>query len=928
MRTLQLIKPLAACVVTGAALYFTRGVLDQHETAQRLMRIALLPPWQSLLGFTCLAALVLLVVDRMNTRRGTTAGRRPRLAELVLPLFFLIVLAVPFVPVLPDRWPVLQALATPMAAVVWLTVAGLQLWVLWQSRLITARAIERWSVTRIAIAIFAATAALAGLAASQLTHTPVFPGGDEPHYLVIAQSLWRDGDLKIENNHTRGDYAEYYNHPLEPHFLRRGTDGEIYSVHPIGMPVLMAPVFGAAGYLGVVWALILIGAAAATLAWWWAIGAVKSPGAATFAWAAIAASAPFLFNTFTVYPEVCAALAVMIAVVLAVKAAPEAPGLWRWLAIGAAGAALPWFSTKYLPMSAALMAVAGCRAQGSDPFAVFRKGSAPYVRHKMACLITPYVLSLAGWFAFFYIYWGSALPSAPYGDLVQTTPLNLLFGAPGLLFDQEYGLLAFAPAYILAVTGLVIMWKSGGDMRRQAIEIVVIFGALLASVGAFRIWWGGSSAPSRPIASGLLLFAVPIAVAFRAAPEGSARRAAQHLLLWIGVAIGITLAVAQGGLLIDNGRDGTAALLEYWSPRWGMWSLAPTFTHDETYIASLHTLWWLAVAAGAAIVLARWRDLQPGAAALAAATVFGGALLILALTMPLLPSGDPRPAVDLGARSRLAALDAFDSRVRPVAVLYDPLRRVPAADVVPLLSMGVKPQQRTDPQPLRVIHNGRFSLPAGTYELDVLFGKDVPLRPTTLSLQVGRVGPPLYSWTLQPKPGERHRTSLRLAVDASFVGFRGPIEMERAIAGITITPTTVIDAGARPKVPTTLSAAAYPGATLYFHNEQMYPEPAGFWTVGKRSVEVTVAVAPGQPMPIVLRVHSGGQANEAVFSTFGWLRRYQLQPGAAVDVALPIVPGGVIPLTISTNSGFQPRDLDPASRDTRFLGIWVEIMEK
>ena len=49
---------------------------------------------------------------------------------------------------------------------------------------------------------------------------------------MIAQSLWRDGDLKIENNHKRGDYSEYYTSDLEPHYLTRGTDGEIYSIHP------------------------------------------------------------------------------------------------------------------------------------------------------------------------------------------------------------------------------------------------------------------------------------------------------------------------------------------------------------------------------------------------------------------------------------------------------------------------------------------------------------------------------------------------------------------------------------------------------------------------------------------------------------------------------------------------------------------------
>ena len=70
---------------------------------------------------------------------------------------------------------------------------------------------------------------------------------------------------------------------------------------------------------------------------------------------------------------------------------------------------------------------------------------------------------------------------------------------------------------------------------------------------------------------------LPIAVAFRSAPAGSPRRAAQHLLLWIGVGIAITLAVGQDGLLINNARDGTSALLDFWSPRWELWSLAPTF---------------------------------------------------------------------------------------------------------------------------------------------------------------------------------------------------------------------------------------------------------------------------------------------------------------------------------------------------------------
>ena len=81
---------------------------------------------------------------------------------------------------------------------------------------------------------------------------PQLPGGDEPHYLVITQSLLADGDLRIENNHRRGDYRAYTALELKPDFLKRGVDGQIYSIHAPGVSVLVLPAFALAGYPGVV----------------------------------------------------------------------------------------------------------------------------------------------------------------------------------------------------------------------------------------------------------------------------------------------------------------------------------------------------------------------------------------------------------------------------------------------------------------------------------------------------------------------------------------------------------------------------------------------------------------------------------------------------------------------------------------------------
>jgi hypothetical protein len=922
MSSFAFLRPMAACAITGLALYVTRGVLDQTVTADSVVRFAMLPPWQALLGFLCLAGLLLVGIDHLNAPRGTTAMTRPRLGELVLPLFALAVLLLPFLPVLPDRLPALQALAGPMGAIVWLSVAALQAWVLWQSRLITARSIAGWSVTTITIVLFLAATIVAGSAAQKLTGTALFPSGDEPHYLVIAQSLWRDGDLKIENNHQRGDYREYYPDELEPHYLTRGSDGEIYSIHPIGISVLLTPIYALAGYKGSVWALILMGALAAALAWRWTVGTINAPGAATFAWAAVALSAPFMFNTFTVYPEIAGALAVTFALTATIRA-QGATSLLRWIAIGMAIASLPWLSTKYAPMSAALLLVVLLRLRTD---ASLKTPAAFLSNPKVWALASMYAISLLGWFAFFYAYWGTPLPMAPYGALVQTTPLNLRFGAPGLLFDQEYGLLAYAPVYLLAATGLYAMWRNGGELRRLAIEITFIFVALLTTVGAFAIWWGGTSAPARPIASGLPLLMLPIAVAFRSAPVASPQRAAQHLLLWISIGIAATLAIGENGLLINNGRDGTSALLEFWSPRWQLWSLAPTFVAPEwTGIAWIHTAWWLLILSIASVVLIKARTTRAGMSALIAFGTFCAALIIVAITMPWLPSGPPIPQVDLGARSRLSALDGFDARSRPASIIYDPLRKRAAVDALPQLVLGVKPMQRKDPQPVRVIHNGRFSLPAGTYQIAIDFNERTFDRAYPLSLQIGRNGPPMQTWSLQPQPNQRWETTLWLPVDANFVGLRGPAEIERAIANITITPGTVVDSGDRPRVPVVLSAAAYPDASVFFHEERMYAEAQGFWTIGAHASSMTVAVPSGRTAPVTLRVHSGGVVNTATFSTFGWQQTIELKPGTAADIELPTFPSGVIPLTIDVASGFSPKDADPKSTDRRFLGIWVEV---
>ncbi len=58
--------------------------------------------------------------------------------------------------------------------------------------------------------VVVATALVLGAAAYRLAPGAMYPGGDEPHYLVVTQSVLTDRDLRIDDNHARGDYRAYF----------------------------------------------------------------------------------------------------------------------------------------------------------------------------------------------------------------------------------------------------------------------------------------------------------------------------------------------------------------------------------------------------------------------------------------------------------------------------------------------------------------------------------------------------------------------------------------------------------------------------------------------------------------------------------------------------------------------------------------------
>ncbi len=933
-RQLSSLAPLA--VITGTAAWCSRGVMEVVPGAGDGVRIALVPsPVTWLPGvLLVLAALAgwLALVERWRRARclrlgveAPPAGERAPVA-LVAPLYASALFVLPWLPFLADVAPSLRLLTAPFGRLAWVAVLAMVVvssvrWVREAAEAAPARrtAAGGW-------AVFTAGALLIALAAWRITNTPLLPSGDEPHYLVIAQSLWRDGDLRIENNHQRGDYLEYFDRDLKPHYLTRGADGEIYSIHPIGLPLLVAPVYAAGGYRGVVLFLVLIGAAAAAAAWGLARRVSGSAEAATLAWAGVALSVPFVFNAFSVYPEIVGALLVLLAFATGLPRDDGAvAGTWRWWAAGLCLAALPWLASKYALMTAALAAVVVGRALWpvAGVSASSRAAGLGEAWPRVAGVAVPGAVSAAAWFAFFNWIWGSASPAAPYGALLQTSVRYLPFGGPGLLFDQEYGLFLYAPVLLVGLAGLWQMWRRGGLPRRIAVEALVVFVALLAAVGAFRLWWGDAS-PGRPVASAVLLWMLPVAW-YAAHARSAGARAWAWALAVAAVAVCAVAVVAQDGLLVASTRDGLSRLLQWLGGQYPLWTAAPSFIKHHYTLALPVSLVWLALGTLVTAWVVRARG--EGSAALAAGGLRAaiGTVVVVVVGAWLVPrvfGGALQERPPAGAGSRSTLIEAYASTSHPIALRYDPFSVERADAALTRVRWVATPGLRTDPQPVPVLLNMRLSLPAGRYRATLSLA---PERggDRTVALRLGRIGPPYQRFEL-PATGSSWSTEFELPVDANFVGFEAAREVAAVVQRIEVAPVSVVDANRRVSVGQVLAAQQYPGGDVFSHDELSWLEPDGAWVAARRVA--AFSVVPRRDGPVRVRLRNGPTPNTAVLSGQGWERRVPLAAEAEVDVDLPAVEaGGALALRVTTEAGFVPIEHDPAARDRRFLGVFVRF---
>ncbi len=543
------------------------------------------------------------------------------------------------------------------------------------------------------------------------------PTGDEPHYLVIAQSLLADADVRVENNYAERQYRSFYRGALRPHYGRPGLDGSRYSVHAPGTAVAILPGYALAGYPGAVVTMAIITAGAVFLIYLAALG-LTAPLPALAAASIVGSTVPLSVHSWMVYPEVPATL-VVAWVTVWLLGSPVAER--RWLLRGTILSILPWLHVKFLPLLCVATLILLTRMR-------FRSRAA-------IALCVPVVMSGLLWVYSTHVMYGLWNPIAPYLTAQGEAPLgsgvgtsgapgltpgvllggaltllrNIPRGVMGLLFDQEFGLLTFSPVFVLAIPG---WWRTVRD-RSQRWIAVVVFGlavSIIATVASFEMWWGGASAPARFLLPVVPLAAPMIAVTMRDGLGATARPAVSLLIAFSVMSFLVMVARPSDRLMFDD-HDGWGQVIEHLQGPAPVSSVLPTFVAANwTSQLPIVGAWVLAAMIGGItlIGLRRLRSANPFDPYL---TTMAGVVAFLCSASLLTSMAVARSRREVAVQSgRLRLMNTYEGGSQP-AMDVGRWTRLTDSEIMELCTIELRPGRGASTREV----SGPLSLPKGHF---------------------------------------------------------------------------------------------------------------------------------------------------------------------------------------------------------------------
>ena len=709
---------------------------------------------------------------------------------------------------------------------------------------------------------------------------------------------------------------------LHPHYSRPGVNGELYLGHAPGLPALIAPAFAIGGYWGTVAWIGLLGALGSMFVWQAGYIVTRDVGSAWFGWSAVVLTAPALFHGTLIYPDPVAGVMLAGGVLALVsareqwRAAPSASEaketrierqrLWRLVCSGVPVAVLPWLHTR-LALPAAFLGLV----------LLVRIGAAIHQRaatwREAAAFLTPIVLSLGGWFAFFRSVYGTFNPSAPNWDHVPLGVGNIPTGLLGLFADQEFGLITNAPVHILWAAGL---WSLFIRDRRLGIELLLIVVPYVMASSGFSNWYAGASPPARY----LLPVVFPLGLGFAAlwARQDGAGRSLSFGLLGLSGLIAALLAFGHDGGLAYNNGSGRARWLDWSAPLVDLPRAFPSFFRAvgrgvprasaiQVHLVTPAMVWAISLLVG--WILFRLLVVRVSETVSVRALVTSCCLLgVLALGVSVNWSLAGGTHVT-STRSQLRLLRNDDPQRRPYGVRLPGIHVVPAALAGTHLALSTS--RFEDPPPGSLLYLS--DVPPGDYQLRVKSTR--PSARGELFVGVGRATAPVWQGSLVN--GSTDMLKFHLPVVASRLVVKGDADASRFVEHVSLVPLSSRGESSDMFAVRARDAARYGDLVVFTTDERVVLDAHGFWVLAGRQPEVVVYTE-GTANALDLELRNVSVPNRVSLWAGRWSSSRTLGPDETWRVRVPVVGlGRPFRMGIKSQSGL------PLSKG--LLGCRVEI---
>jgi hypothetical protein len=842
------VSTILAAFVAGLAIWLSFGSLAVMDAASS-RRIGLLAPFWLLALSTAAAVALFCGVARVR-----------RVTHFVM---WSLLILLPWLPIpVPD---VFLVWTGPIVLLVWIAIGLCVLPGL-------LRHINRQTVwflfdARIAPRVACALAFVASVAVHSTQQLP--PAGDEPHYLLIAQSLLADHDLTVSNNYEQADYLTYYAGPLRPHYARPAKDGSLYSGHGPGLPVLIAPAFAIGGYRAVVLWIAAIGALGTLFVWKAAHALTSDVTAAWVAWAAAALTAPAVLESTLIYPDSVAGT-VLSAGVLAMLTASSL-SIHGAAALGVGIGLLPWLHTRFAPVAGILAVVVAFRLIGTP-------GGWRRWLPTLLGLGIPIIVSVTAWFLFFASVYGTFNPLAAYDGGPPLQLESVVSGLFGLVADQEFGLIPNAPVHLLWIGGTLALWR---HHKRLLVELACVAVPYVLAVAAFPGWFGGST-PARYLAPLVLPLAVMVAPLW--SRQDDFGRSMSIALLMVSVLIACAFGFGASGTLAYNAGEGRSALLDWIAPTVNLPGGFPSYframPQEGPARGSLSQELLLPADVWAIISITLWslsRWIHDRCAAdRISRPALAAASLVAVLSAGVASTWAITKAPHLIAtRAQLRLIAREGPRATRLGMELYPFRVMSPADALQRLEISTSP---LDTPPAGAMLN-LSEVPPGDYRLRLRFASEPRGE---LSLLVGGVGGPLATWPVSADDNY----SFRIPVQASAVTIAGDAAAAASVRSVALIPIRHI-ATPWAAVARARAAARYGRAVVYAIDNRVIIEPDGFWVLGGRQPDVVITTD-GSRSGLTFQVSNVAIRNRVRVSTGAWSATRELAPDERWNVTVPL----------------------------------------